>query len=540
MKFLWVEDFGDDSESQDIDQETWEAYFGISDNELCYTLEDALIFLDNNENRSKFDVVLLDIRFPVLSENSVYTEELIYENYFSGFLTKKQYDYYSNYENKTVGNASSGILLFLALIYRYGYNWNNIAFISANIDDGNVDGIVYLKEMLTKLEYEESLTRTEQTIYNSYIFKIKRDIGCSSALDLCEYGEVKTRQTIQEQTKILNRLQEKINKAAPKAGLKYCSIRNQFEEIGLRMPAAFEKPKENLDKCWLFYKWKKIRADEFMILKRELIDICSYLKNEIHGNTIKFLAQQHNYNDPDSELTETTIGQYLEDIIQKATDVPVVRTRENIERFNRELVSIIVSIWESINIPVTKLKNEDEYIWFACFSALKLSRNWMSHQRIHGIDTQFAAFLFIVSIRGIFDFDNMCDNVRDEIVKHENNLQSIMLGNDISYDGLDINAVLEEKYKKLFDDVKDAIPEGYDSSGKGKMRLPDKAYNPYGLCSALGHIDSLKREKVSVNDIYRAFWLTIHYGNENTSAICHIKAENNSIRLLLEKIYGYI
>ena len=49
MRYLWVEDFGDDSEDQWDKQEVWQEYFDIEDNILLYSLEDALKYLDNYE-----------------------------------------------------------------------------------------------------------------------------------------------------------------------------------------------------------------------------------------------------------------------------------------------------------------------------------------------------------------------------------------------------------------------------------------------------------------------------------------------------------
>ena len=148
MRYLWVEDFGEDSEDQEDKQYQWEEYFGIEDNILIYSLEDALKCLDCFENRANFDAVLLDIRFPVLSDESIFSISDIYKKYFENIITEKTFYKYA--ESDVMSDASSGILLFLALIYRYGYNWNNIAFVSANIDDTDLSDITTLKELITK------------------------------------------------------------------------------------------------------------------------------------------------------------------------------------------------------------------------------------------------------------------------------------------------------------------------------------------------------------------------------------------------------
>ena len=99
MRYLWVEDFG------------------IEDNILLHSLEDALEYLDDFEKRINFDAVLLDIRFPVLKDKSEIDEEKIYKKYFLNIITKDMFKKYA--KSDTMQDALSGILLFMALVFRY-------------------------------------------------------------------------------------------------------------------------------------------------------------------------------------------------------------------------------------------------------------------------------------------------------------------------------------------------------------------------------------------------------------------------------------
>ena len=355
MRYLWVEDFGEDSEDQEDKQDEWEQYFGIEDNILKNSLEDALSFLDNLENHIKFDAVLLDIRFPVLSDNSIIDEIGIYNTYFSKIITEDMFQKYAS--SDVMKDASSGILLFLALVFRYGYSWNNIAFISANIDDEDLSAITSLKELLIKVKYGEQLSGREKSLYKTRYRDLFSDndgiatkkIGLieeTLRIITCDNLSCDLEQDVyNNEIKKLSTIQEKINGGVPeikKEGLKYCSVRNQFEMIGLKMPPAFEKPNdESLQICWLFKEWKDTRCDNLAITKRLVIDMCDLLKDNIEGNVDSFLKMQKIYNDDDSSMTEGNIRQYLQNIIRCASNYPKIKNQENIKIYATAIVDFL-------------------------------------------------------------------------------------------------------------------------------------------------------------------------------------------------------
>ena len=548
MRYLWVEDFGEDSEDQEDKRELWEKYFEISENVLVYSLEEALVYLDDADNLADFDMILLDIRFPVLKDESAFDIDQIYKKYFSDIITRGMFDKYA--ESEELQDASSGILLFLALIYRYGYRWNNIAFISANIDDEDLSAITIMKEILTKAQYGEKISFMEdaqyQTKYNDLFSSsglIYEKLGCiDENLKIPEYTEETWNQTVEfykEQIKKLYTFQEKINESITEKnkGLKYCSVRHQFESIGLRMPLAFEKPNdESLKKCWLFYDWKEKRNNAIIETRRTIIDVCRYLKQHIHDNVKSFLQRQKSYNDDDSIMDEKSINMYLEEIIRNATNVPVVYSSENEYSYAIRIVSCISAPWVNINMPKIDRKQIHSYYDYACYSVMYLTRNWIAHQGIKNVDIQFAAFVFLISIRGIFDVSRMSREDSNKWKEFEKNLVRIFENNPIKYDSLNISLELEKVYNKLKEEVQNAIP-GDEYSGP--MRIP-RDYDPRALISAKGHEHSRIRESVSSTDLYKVFSLSMYYGDRNSNILSQNSIKDVGIKSILEGIYSYI
>ena len=151
MRYLWVEDFNGGKSGKTELEKKLKKYFRLEDNmisEKCTTLKRALDFLENKSNWYFFDAILIDIRFKVGESDT--DEDEIYERYFSSFLTKERYKYYTQKINGVADAASSGILLYLALIHRYNYNQNRIVFLSANVDKSEEDfpGIIKMRGIL--------------------------------------------------------------------------------------------------------------------------------------------------------------------------------------------------------------------------------------------------------------------------------------------------------------------------------------------------------------------------------------------------------
>ena len=553
MRFLWVEDFGEDSEDQEDKKEQWEKYFAIEDTILFTNLEDVLVFLDNYENKAKFDIILLDIRFPVLSGESGREKEEIYKIYFSSFITREIFDKYVSSE--MMKDASSGILLFLALIFRYGYSWDNIAFISANIDNDDLSAVTALKELVTKFKYTKKLSARDIALYKTryldlfseedgYVSRRLKDKNNRRIASYEELISLNDAEMLSEEIIKLNTLQEKLNDAFPAGdtgGLKYCSVRNQFRQIGLRMPPAFEKPTdESQDICWLFKEWTERKADEITLVKRSIHTVCTLLLENNLGNVDLFLKQRRRYNDEEeSTISEDTIRQYLQNIQRSTANFPDIKTEGNRIAYAENIVKTVVALWESIKKPKVDNGRRDTYYGFACYAVMKLTRNWLAHQNIKGIDVRFAAFSFMISVKGIFDLQPMPAEAQKEIHREVKKLTDMIKIAPIRYREMNVGKIMEEEYQDMCKTVQKAIPQNaVGKKEKSQMRLPQPSKrDPFALFSALGHEDSRLRKSVSVNEIYKLFWMCLYFGDRDSEMLDPADNTDEEIISILENIY---
>ena len=140
MRFLWVEDFDNGSGRSEALKASWLKYFRLGEPVIRENMRDALVYLEDREHFRAFDAVLLDIRFPVGGDDRA--AEQVYRDYFSQIITHELFLRYRD--------SGSGILLYLALVMRYGYNQERIAFISANVDDRRLEALAAMKGLLAK------------------------------------------------------------------------------------------------------------------------------------------------------------------------------------------------------------------------------------------------------------------------------------------------------------------------------------------------------------------------------------------------------
>ncbi len=341
MRYLWVEDFNNDASERTKNEEYWTKYFKINKSECTFkeNLEETLIYLEEPKNHGNFDAVLIDIRFPVLKYNSKRTLDDIYEIYFSKRITKELFTEYAGEKDGHNSNASAGFLLFLALILNYGYTADNIVFISANVDNKQLNELYFLKEMLKKAEYlsSDKLSEDEKSTYKSYsfdrkqyrtsykiIFEKRREIYgeyyesiAEDALKKEEFDKLEKKLSLKKSQEIWNiknpemlcerlcEFQKDIGKfksfpekresehdVPPEKGTKYRTVKEHFEKMGLIMPAAFEKPdtinqkvgdaiKRGINICWSFREWSDLKETEDVIFRGAVIEICKFICEKI-------------------------------------------------------------------------------------------------------------------------------------------------------------------------------------------------------------------------------------------------------------------
>lgn len=301
MRFLWIEDCDGGNSTQMSDIKKWKEYFGIEEEKRLTTLEDTLEFLEIKENWKKFDAILIDIRFPICKSDNI-DEFCVFKKYFDNIITKEKFDEYAQSVEGKKQNASSGILLYLALVFRYNLPQSKIAFISANIDGTGVglSSLRTMKEYIYKAKAHEILSEDEICEFgdaNGNLLELYFDNSEENfnfeTTDKIKWDSEEEGYFIRlicKLTEIERKLTEKFENK--KLGLKYNSVKEEFKKIGLVIPQGFEKPGQESDKSlikksWYFDDWKKSIKDEYSIIRTDIIVMCSRILDTLEKKVKK-------------------------------------------------------------------------------------------------------------------------------------------------------------------------------------------------------------------------------------------------------------
>lgn len=535
MRYLWVEDFDGAKGTWKKTKDNFAKYFQISGKYInIKTLEDALIFLDEPENWYKFDAVLLDIRFRI-SSNSI--EEDIFNKYFKTFLTREKFDEFASDIQNDPDSASSGILLYLALIYRYNYSMENIVFISANIDKNSdeLHVITEIKEILSKGlhtdnpidEFEISeISKKNGILYEKYC-NIKYGVSDDDKY-LDEYLEKIPRTNninfkdgdeiegfYKKLESIEHELQKKIatdNKQNAKSdnnvkNLKYNSIKEEFETIGLCLPKAFEKPinfSEEL-KSWSFIKWEKdfLNNNRYNQIRSVILPLCIELKKFIEKNDCEYLNddiwqtlvnKKNDETEDDNYYCNKLLSGTIDNIISL---FPKNLSADNSNNFFfKRVIKEIVSL--SDNIDIKENPNTNRVI-------LKLTRNWSFHQGINDVSYFDVLFIFHTFLGTFFNLTNFPD-----IRSLDNKLLESITNSKPQYDINKLYTSIDKIEKYYKDECLEAV-NAYNTSKKSSnlnnnatrgYKKPSENSDFYKFITSIGHELSPKRDSVSMNHIY--------------------------------------
>lgn len=485
MKFLWVEDFNDGSGDKDELQRAWMKYFNLKDVVLKETMDEALEYLECPDHFRQFDGILLDIRFPIIGAE-------VYGKYFSRFVTRELYDKYQN--------SGAGILLYLALVFRYHYSQERIAFVSANVDDKRLEPLLVMEDLVIKSKYEE-LSRQEWDRYDKAEDSLAKiylkdtgniELGLNDSIpwDGGKYlWEVFDKQTQKDQFLArLEQVRDEINRIS-QAGMyvKYNYVRQLFYQLGLIIPEAFTKPSEDCgDMSWAFFQWKRLLASPYYKLRRNVMEMCLILVNHMSPELVKQCR--------DSGDQMKQILDHLCRTLPNAGD----RGEEYVEGFVKE-VAVLDEQGKYINL------DKKISIRQACCLVIKLTRNWVFHQGIEGLTKNAesrmplrrlgdAGFLFTVALRGYFDLAELQPDQYQEYRRYERELLSL-LGPETPVQSADLETRLRSSFEKLLHKNKSA----FANSTAAKTHI-------YRIVSGIGHENSKFCRQVSMDELYQLFW----------------------------------
>ena len=506
MRYLWIEDFDGGKSGQTQTQHDLETYFQLENKimKICSTLKETLVFLDIPENWRCFDAVLIDIRFKIGEKEE--DEEEIYKKYFSSFLIEKKYEYYTKRVNGDANTASAGVLLYLALVHRYNYNQDRIAFISANIDETSNE-LYRLTQMIEYVEKAKAvgLTNAETDdfdVLNEDVFEMFQDkfgidekeaekkFDIPGNIDWDNYNLDDLKERINNVWKKLKeQIQENDKENKNVDNLKYNSVRQEFEMVGLKVARAFEKPGQDrrLKESWSFQSWEdELNKEEYYRLRSAILPICLEIDKCLDEGLKK----------EDVLGKETTLLEMRDWIQNIMVLFPEKKWAEDDVIYSK-VVKECVKFADRIEKPENS----------AYKAVLKITRNWTAHLEISGLTFFAVVFIFHISVNAYLNVET-----HEKLKMLEKNLIDEFCKSDLVENREDLLDQLEEKYKEIH---KSSCEEFHNKVSNEDFKKPKKGYkfdesaSFYQIISGIGHECSPKKNEVSMKMIYALFVVTL-------------------------------
>lgn len=546
MRYLWIEDFDGGKSGRTEIKSRLEKYFQLEDKNinLC-TLKETLSFLDNLENWRKFDAILIDIRFKVADTEK--EEEEIYNSYFSSFLTYEKYKEYTYRIGGDVNSASSGVLLYLALVHRYNCNEERIAFISANVDNNSADLIQLndMKEFALKAKYESLSKEDIQnfSLLNEDVFEKYKEIMClyddeaNERFAIPPENEIdwENPESLSEQIeKVLKEIQPKIKTSVDdkdgEKNLKYNSVKQEFERVGLKVPRAFEKPTGDTKSeiSWQFKIWGEAINTDYYKLRSTILKSCLHMKGLFNTEVVKHMQYRTMTYKYDSDTID--VETELENMIAKIAELfPINEWTKNNESFYTRVIKECASLADCI-----KLNKKEKSINEVGKETLKLVRNWTSHQGINSISSFDAAYVYMMMLYVFFDSDECMEDIaglEDLLVE----LSAIRLEEPYIAEK-DYDKVVECKEKETKKIHKDAYDRFKQRESEEVVKRENKRYRYnkdaeiYDIVSGIGNQNSDMRDSVCMEYVY-LLYLSALKGSKGRVYKCifkQIQREDNS------------
>lgn len=280
-------------------------------------------------------------------------------------------------------------------------------------------------------------------------------------------------------------------------------------------------------------KTKDYLESDILYLKNCIVKMCELLLDWIWKDEFESVR-----------IDKLEAEQYLIEIIKNANTIPRENNNESRETYIKKLFSVIVSEWHEEqldNIEVTE--KIETYIEYACFSVLKLSRNWNGHKLkgINRISIEFVVFIFIISLRYIVKVNQLNMEMNREYLYEEAKLFKFFKRKKIDYVNYDVSNI-EWEYKLLYHNVVEMVFKDGDM-GWVKKEFPRSdeilVGDPHQVLNAAGYKKSLIKDKMSESEIFLAFWLVIHMGKAQNKTFKLPASIDINVLELLNYIYEY-
>lgn len=547
MRFLWIEDCDGGNSTQMYDIKKWKEYFGIEEEKRLTTLEDTLEFLEIKENWKKFDAILIDIRFPICKSDNI-DEFCVFKKYFDNIITKEKFDEYAQSVEGKKQNASSGILLYLALVFRYNLPQSKIAFISANIDGTGVglSSLRTMKEYIYKAKAHEILSEDEICEFgdaNEKLFDLYCD-GYNKSEENFNFETTDKIKWYSEETEYfmgliykLTEIERELTKKFEnkKLGLKYNSVKEEFKKIGLVIPQGFEKPGQESDeslikKSWYFDDWKKSIKDEYSIIRTDIIVMCSRILDTLEKKgeeerINKFIQPYRLIEKDNSSLNECicNIKYYLNSIIECLPITYWVNSDGALLQMYKRLSNEIISIFDNINISEDNMSIID----YAGCKTLKICRNWFAHQCISDTNSKDIVFIFLLAMSSLFDIKYMDDS--NIYRKSEEDLITIW-GAIGEFEFSENIEKLKRAKERYISKLREIVDSSNVNTKKSRLKRPRDNEPIMGVISGIGSEYSSDKKNLSLPDLERCFVIYLYENSYYTDVKYKFEEESKIMR----------
>lgn len=238
-------------------------------------------------------------------------------------------------------------------------------------------------------------------------------------------------------------------------------------------------------------------------------------------------------------LGKEDIKIYLEKIINAVNNVPRKENILNREDYLKKLMTEIAKEWDRENLRADK--DSESCIRYAYFSVLKLTRNWNAHNLIQNVSISFVAFLFLIAIRYLINLEKMDTKYPEhyrEFLFEEAKLFKVINETKIDYK---LQVKLSDIENEYFIVKKNVLKSAFENNVPKKFvpffknTTKRKAHK---VLSAAGAEESKIKKDMSENEIFLAFWLSAHMGDNNPVQEISNTKDINLIEIL-ERIYSY-
>lgn len=272
-------------------------------------------------------------------------------------------------------------------------------------------------------------------------------------------------------------------------------------------------------------KTKEYLKSDILYLKDCIIKICQMALDWIWDKNIDCMR-----------LEESKVEDYLVKIINGAKNLPRTNSNDDRDDHIEKICRILAAPWDTI--PCIDVKDEisETYIEYAYFSVLKFSRNWISHELIKKPSISFVVFLFIISLRFIFDLKKIDIELQRKYMAEEIKLFKFFEDERIEYKEFKIEEI-DSEYMLLYHNVKDKAFSNNVKSVTKILKCADKDKDPHHLLKLAGGKNSLIKNQISENEIFLSFWLSLHFGKSENKTQKLDYIDDPNLILLLERTF---